>query len=410
MSRATKSNKSTESKGSAGVNVVSRRRQLTALLAGDLRALPVLVALAGLVILFASQSDVFLSSRNLSNLLVQLVVTGLMSLGLVFVLLLGEIDLSVASISGLCAVVMARMVVTLDLPAWIAILAPIILGALIGAFSGFWSTRFLVPTFVITLGLGLVLNGIQLMVLPTAGNISLLGSSVEWIANTFVTGVWSWVVLVVAIGLMLQLRTSEYRRRVRNGLEVSLAKSVMIPGAIFIVVTTGLVVALNLDQGIPLPVIIFAAFLALGSYVLNSTRYGLHVYATGGNTEAARRAGINTNRVKVAAFAIAGGLAAIAGIISASRLLGVSVSSGGGIGGGALLLNSIAATVIGGVSLFGGRGRASAALLGALIIGVVSNGLNLLGISTDVQLIVTGALLAGAVTLDRTIERVSGVS
>lgn len=385
-----------------------RKARITSLLAGDLRALPVLVALAVLVGFFATQSDVFLSSRNLSNLLVQTVVTGVLALGIVFVLLLGEIDLSVASISGLCAVLMAKLVVESGLPAGLAVLVSILLGAAIGTFTGFWATRFLVPTFVITLGFGLVLNGIQLAILPTSGNIALLGTGIEAIAGTYVTGIWSWLVLVIAIVAVVGLKWSEYGRRVKFELEASLSKSVLIPGVVFAVVATGLVAVLNLNQGIPVPVIIFAALLGLATYVLTQTRFGLHVYATGGNAEAARRAGINTNRVKMLAFALAGGLAALAGIIAASRILGVSVSSGGGIGGGALLLNSIAAAVIGGVSLFGGRGRASAALLGALIIGVVSNGLNLMGVSSDVQLVVTGLLLVGAVTIDRTVERISG--
>lgn len=385
-----------------------RRARITSLLAGDLRALPVLVALALLVAFFATQSEVFLSSRNLSNLLVQTVVTGVLALGIVFVLLLGEIDLSVASISGLCAVLMAKLAVEAGWPAWLAVIVPILLGAAIGTFTGFWATRFLVPTFVITLGIGLVLNGFQLAILPTSGNIALLGTGIEAIAGTYITGIWSWLVLVVAIVAVVGLKWSEHSRRVGNRLESSLSKTVIIPGAVFTAAATGLVVVLNLSQGIPVPVIIFAALLGIATYLLTQTRFGLHVYATGGNAEAARRAGINTNRVKMLAFALAGGLAALAGVIAASRILGVSVSSGGGIGGGALLLNSIAAAVIGGVSLFGGRGRASAALLGALIIGVVSNGLNLMGVSSDVQLIVTGALLVGAVTIDRTVERISG--
>ncbi|ALJ21763.1 sugar ABC transporter permease [Microbacterium sp. No. 7] len=384
------------------------KRRLTALLAGDLRALPVLLALALLVIFFATQSDVFLSSRNLSNLLVQTVVTGVLALGIVFVLLLGEIDLSVASISGLCAVLMAKLAVESGLSPWIAVPLPILLGAAIGALTGFWSTRFLVPTFVITLGLGLVLNGIQLAVLPTSGNIALLGTGIEAIAGTYVSGVWSYLVLLVAIVAFVGLKWSDHARRAAHDLPSSLSKTVITPGAIFVVVCTLLVVILNFNQGIPVPVIIFAALLGLGTYVLSSTRFGVHVYATGGNKEAARRAGINTRNVTMLCFALAGGLAALAGVIAASRILGVSVSSGGGIGGGALLLNSIAAAVIGGVSLFGGRGRASAALLGALIIGVVSNGLNLMGVSSDVQLIVTGLLLVGAVTIDRTVERLSG--
>ncbi|MFF2840583.1 sugar ABC transporter permease [Paenarthrobacter sp. NPDC057981] len=384
------------------------KRNVAALLAGDLRALPVLLALALLVVFFATQSDVFLSSRNLSNLLVQTVVTGVLALGIVFVLLLGEIDLSVASISGLSSVFMSKLAVEMGMPAWIAIVVAILLGAALGAFTGLWATRFLVPTFVITLGLGLLLSGVQLGILPESGHISILGTGIEKVAGSYISGIGSWIVLLVAVGLMAGLKLSDFRRRQAQGLDAAFNKQVLVPVLAFAVIALVLVVVLNLNQGIPMPVVIFAALLGGGTYLLNHTRFGLHVYATGGNTEAARRTGINTNRIKVMSFALAGGLAGLAGVIAASRLLGVSALSGGGIGGGALLLNAIAAAVIGGVSLFGGRGRASAALLGALIIGVVSNGLNLMGVSSEIQLIVTGALLVAAVTVDRVVERVTG--
>ena len=148
--------------------------------------------------------------------------------------------------------------------------------------------------------------------------------------------------------------------------------------------------------------------LGVGGYILNNTMFGLYLYAVGNNEEAARRAGIKVPRIKMAAFAIAGGIAALAGVLAASRTLGVGVFSGGGVGGGTLLLESIAAAVIGGVSLFGGRGSIHAALLGALVIGMVSNGLNLMGVENEVRLIVTGLLLVLAVSIDKLIERATG--
>ena len=157
-----------------------------------------------------------------------------------------------------------------------------------------------------------------------------------------------------------------------------------------------------------MPVIIFLTLLGIMSYVASDTRFGLYLYAIGDNAEAARRAGIKVDRIKMIAFATAGGLAALGGILSASRILGVSVSSGGGVGGGALLLESIAAAVIGGVSLFGGRGKVVGALFGALIIATVSNGLNLMGVANEARLIVTGLLLVIAVSIDRGIERIAG--
>jgi D-xylose transport system permease protein len=169
-----------------------------------------------------------------------------------------------------------------------------------------------------------------------------------------------------------------------------------------------IVAILNAHQGIPLVVLIFALLLGVGGYILGETRFGLYLYAVGNNDEAARRAGIDVPRIKMAAFAIAGGVAALAGVIGASRTLGVGVFSGGGVGGGTLLLESIAAAVIGGVSLFGGRGSIHAALLGALVIGTVQNGLNLMGVENEVRLIVTGLLLVLAVSIDKLIEKATG--
>jgi D-xylose transport system permease protein len=371
----------------------------------EYRALPVLMGLLALIVFFSFQSDVFLSSRNLSNVLVQTIVIGTISLGLVFILLQGEIDLSVAAVSGVTSVTMAQLVVNLGASPWLAILGAIASGVAIGAVTGWWVTTFRVPSFVVTLGMGLSLNGLQLFLLPTSGSINLLGTGVELISGTFLTGIWSWMVLVAVFVAVASLSFSRYLRYRAAGLEVSIWKVFVGPTAASLVLGAALIGALNGSQGVPVPVVIFGTLLGLASYVLTETRFGLHVYAAGGNAEAARRAGINVGRVKITAFAIAGGLSAVAGVIAASRILGVSVSSGGGIGGGALLLYAIAATVIGGVSLFGGRGRASSALLGALVMGVVQNGLNLMGVSSDVQWMITGLLLILAVTVDRVVER-----
>ncbi len=380
------------------------------LLATDLRALPVIAGLCVLVLYFASQSEFFLSSRNISNLLVQTVVTGIIALGLVFVLLTGEIDLSVAAISGVSSVVMAKFVVESGYSNVVAIAAAIVLGVAIGAVSGIWSTRFLVPTFVVTLGVGLMLNGAQLMLLPDSGRYSILQTGIDKIAGTYVTGAASWALAALVVIGVFGLRYSAHVLKAKHEIDASFVGQVVIPTAVAAVGGVVVVAVLNANEGVPAPVVIFAALLGAADYTLRETRFGLYLYATGGNLEAARRAGINVDRIKIIAFAISGGLAAVGGIIAASRILGVSVSSGGGIGGGALLLNAIAAAVIGGVSLFGGRGTASAALLGALVIGVVANGLNLLGVQAEIQLLVTGALLILAVTVDRTIERVTTVS
>lgn len=384
------------------------RRSFGELLANDLRALPIVIGLVALAIFFASQSDVFLTARNLSNLLLQSTVVGIMALGLMFVLLVKEIDLSIAAINGVTSVLMAKFVVEFGVSPWIAIPLAILVGAAIGSCSARWVTFVGVPSFVVTLGLGLALNGLQLILLPQTARYGLQQTGIERIALTNISGVWAWLALAIGIAAFAGLVLSNVARRRRNGLEVSIMNAVVVPIASAAVFGVVVVAILSAHQGIPLIVLIFAVLLGIGGYILNNTRFGLYLYAVGNNEEAARRAGIKVPRIKMAAFAIAGGIAALAGVIAASRTLGVGVFSGGGVGGGTLLLESIAAAVIGGVSLFGGRGSIHAALLGALVIGTVSNGLNLMGVENEVRLIVTGLLLVLAVSIDKLIERATG--
>ncbi|MGX5850623.1 sugar ABC transporter permease [Mesorhizobium sp. PL10] len=385
-----------------------KRRTFGELLGSDLRALPVIIGLVVLWIFFALQSDVFLTPRNLSNLLLQSTVVGIMALGLMFVLLVREIDLSVAAIHGVTAVVSAKLIVEYGVSPLLALPLSVIFGAAIGSVSARWVNWIGVPSFVVTLGLGLALNGIQLLLLPATARFGLMGTGVELIAQTTIDGIYAWLAWAIGIVLLALLILSSVRRRRRVGLEVSVMHSVVLPLIVSALIGAVAVLVLNANQGIPLPVLIFAVLLGLGGYVLNETQFGLYLYAIGNNAEAARRAGIKVPRIRTAAFAIAGGVAAIAGIIASSRTLGVGVFSGGGVGGGTLLLESIAAAVIGGVSLFGGRGAIHAALLGALVIGTVQNGLNLMGVKNEVRLIVTGLLLVLAVSIDKIIEKLTG--
>lgn len=385
-----------------------KTRTFSELLATDLRALPVVIGLVALWIFFATQSDVFLSPQNLSNLLLQSVVVGIMSLGLLFVLLVKEIDLSVAAINGVTAVLMTKCVIEFGFSPWLAVPLAIAIGGVIGSLSARWMTYVGVPSFVVTLGLGLALNGLQLILLPQTARYSLMGSGIEEIAQTKIEGVWSWVVWLIGLLLFAALTLSNVARRKRVGLSVSIMSRLVLPLAVGAGLSGVAVLILNAHQGIPLMVLIFAVMLGVAGYVLKETQFGLYLYAVGNNDEAARRAGVKVGRIKMAAFAIAGSVAAIAGILAASRTLGVGVFSGGGVGGGTLLLESIAATVIGGVSLFGGRGSVHAALLGALVIGTVQNGLNLMGVENEIRLIVTGLLLVLAVSIDKLIEKATG--
>ncbi|MCY4462341.1 MAG: ABC transporter permease [Albidovulum sp.] len=360
-----------------------------------------------LVLFFATQSDVFLTSRNLNNLLIQSTVTGIIALGLVFVLLVGEIDLSVAAISGVASVLMAMLVVDSELPIPLAIAVGVAAGVAIGAVSGRWITLLGVPSFVVTLGVGLVLNGVQLIILPNTGRYNLLNTGVEKLASTNVSGFTAWLLVMAGIALFALARATSTRARFRAGLPASMAGGGVVPVAVVAALLIATLMFLENLRGLPMPVILFISLLGVMSYISSETRFGLYLYAIGNNAEAARRAGIKVERIKIMAFAIAGGMAAFGGILSASRILGVSVSSGGGVGGGALLLESIAAAVIGGVSLFGGRGHVVGALFGALIIATVSNGLNLMGVANEARLIVTGLLLVIAVSIDRGIERIA---
>jgi D-xylose transport system permease protein len=393
---------------SNSTTVAPKRRTFGELLNSDLRALPVVIALIALWIFFAIESDIFLTPRNLSNLLQQSTVVGIMALGLMFVLLVKEIDLSIAAIHGVTSVFSAKLIVDHGFSPWLALPVAVLIGAAIGSCSARWVNWVGVPSFVVTLGLGLALNGIQLLLLPATARYGLMGTGVEYIAQTTISGVSAWVTWAIGLALFASLIFSGVARRRRAGLEVSTLHNVVLPLAGAGILGAIVVLVLGASQGIPLPVLIFVFLLGIGGYVLNETQFGLYLYAVGNNDEAARRAGIKVPLIRMAAFAIAGGVAAIAGIIASSRTLGVGVFSGGGVGGGTLLLESIAAAVIGGVSLFGGRGAIHAALLGALVIGTVQNGLNLMGVENEVRLIVTGLLLVLAVSIDKIIEKLTG--
>lgn len=392
----------------AGAPIPPQRRTFGELLTSDLRALPVVVGLVALWIFFTFQSDVFLSARNISNLLLQSTVVGIMALGITFVLLVREIDLSIAAINGVTAVLMAKFIVEFGFSPWIAIPLSVVVGVLIGMSSARWVTFVGVPSFVVTLGLGLALNGVQLLLLPNTARYGLMNTGVEKIAQIKIAGGSAWVVFAIFLAIGAALILSSAQRRRAHGLHVPVMSALVLPLVGSAAFGAMVVAVMDSHQGIPLPTLIFAILLMISGYVLKETTFGLSLYAIGNNDEAARRAGIKVAAVKMAAFGIAGGLAALAGTIAASRTLGVGVFSGGGVGGGTLLLESIAAAVIGGVSLFGGRGAVYSALLGALVIGTVQNGLNLMGVGNEIRLIVTGLLLVLAVSIDKIIEKTTG--
>jgi D-xylose transport system permease protein len=344
-------------------------------------------------------NDVFLSARNLSNLTLQITVTGLLALGLVFVLLIGEIDLSVAALSGVSAAVVAALVQQNGLNTVIAVLVGLAFAA---SFQIAQSALVVLgpPSFIVTLGASLVLNGLLLRLLPSTGQFNLSGSSLGSFASKYISIGWAVAAAVVLYVVFASARVSTWRRQRGRGLSATVASLVIA----LAMPAIGAVVALTVYsryRGVPVPFAVFFGLVLLASYALTQTRFGTSVYAVGGNREAARRAGIRVTAVVVTVFAIAGLLSALGGLIAASRVLGVSNQSGSG----SLLLEAIAAAVIGGVSLSGGRGTAWASLLGALVIGSISNGMDLLDYSTSAKMMVQGGLLVTAVLVDVVLNR-----
>lgn len=365
------------------------------------RLVPILAGWVILAVIFQADTGYFLTTRNLSDLIVQSTVTGLIALGLVFVLLIGEIDLSVAANSGFSATVMGSILVVHNMNLAVAMIAAIGAGALIGAIQGAWCNLFGIPSFVVTLGVSLVLNAGALALVPNQGQISLLGTSVLGLTDDDLTGSTLYVILVASIAAYLLFRLWLLATHRREKLEASLLKTVVLPVATFTVLGILLLIIFQRSGGLPIAVGIFFALVALTSLMLRYSRVGIAMYAVGGNKAAARRSGIKVDRVRILAFTLAGALASFGGIVSAARILGVTTT----LGGGSLLLDSIAAAVIGGMSLFGGHGRAAAAILGAIIVETVANGLNLMNASPAVVYAATGGLLVLAVSIDGLVGR-----
>lgn len=363
---------------------------------GELGSLPVIVGLVVIWGIFQSQNPNFLTPRNLTNLMLQIAAVGLISAGVVLVLLLGEIDLSVGAVSGLCAAVMAVLNVKNEQPASVAILAAIVVGIAIGFLQGFWFTRFHVPSFVVTLAGLLAWQGALLYVLGSTGTINLTDRAIVGLANTFLPASLGWILGILSVVVYAATHLVERRRRVAAGLRVGPTAGVVAQVVVFGALVLAAVAVLNADRGVPLAVVILLGFITVLAYVTQRTRFGRYIYAAGGNAEATRRAGIPVDVVRITVFCLASALAACGGILGASRLLAVNQSSGGND----LLLNSIAAAVIGGTSLFGGRGSVWSALLGALVIGSISNGMDLLALASSVKFMITGAVLLLAVTID----------
>ena len=373
--------------------VGSLRRRISS---GDVGSLPVILGLVLIWAVFYVLNPLFLSPLNLTNLLAQIAATGIVSVGIVLVLLLGEIDLSVGSVYGLGSAVMAVLAVQKGWPAAPAIAAGVLTGTAIGTFHGVFFSRFRIPSFVVTLAGLLTWFGAQLHVLGEKGTINLNDPLILSLMNQFYPSSVGWTLSVIVVAWLAADLFIVRRRRAAAGLPVGawagdIAKFVVIAGVIF-----GTMAVLAADKGVPLSLLILLAFIVGFDLLLTRTRFGRHVFAVGGNAEAARRAGISVNGIRIAVFAICGTMAAIGGVLGASRLEAVNYNSGTGD----TLLNAIAAAVIGGTSLFGGRGTVWSALTGSLVIGSINNGLALLSSPSDVKFMITGGVLLAAVTID----------
>ena len=379
------------------------RRWWTDVKGGELGSLPIVVGLIVIAIVFQSQNDRFLTAGNFVNLLVQTAPYAVIAMGVTFALLLGEIDLSIGFVSGVGGVATALLLTPdgNELPTVVAIAVVVAAGFGIGTLHGLIITKVGVPSFVVTLAGLLAWNGVVLLLIGSRGTVILQNDFVIGIANDFLAPGAAWVLMLVGTGLYAVLQLARLRSRRQAGLQTDPLLIVALRIVGLAVVLAIVVAVANEDRGVPYAALLVGGLFLFWTYVLNRTRFGRHVYAVGGNAEAARRAGIDVDRVKIACFAIVSFMAVLGGIVLASRLRSVDTNTGGG----QALLYPIAAAVIGGTSLFGGRGTMKAAILGALVMLSIDNGLGLLGLSSGTKFVLTGAVLLLAVTVDSVSRR-----
>ena len=389
---------------------------------GNLGILPVVVGELAIVLYFGLTATNFFTASNFVNVILQMAGTTMIALGVVFVLLLGEIDLSIGFVSGIAALTAAELQLPgsgHDLPGYLAILCAIGVVALIGVGQGTIVAKVGVPSFVVTLAGLLIWQGMILRVLEVRGVIQIEDNWINNTATYYFSAGWSWFIAAAITASYAAVTISSIVGSRRAGISVNLqlaiAKLVGVAVASFGVVAicthatkpapcaegTPLSVRCTQPVGLPLAGVLMVIFLVGLTYLAKRTAFGRHVYAVGGNAEAARRAGINVARVRILVFMISSIMAGVGGIVLAARLNSVNLN----VGGGTLLLDSISAAVIGGVSLFGGRGEVRGALLGALVIATIANGLNIGGYSTGTIYVVTGIILLFAVTLDTVARR-----
>lgn len=382
------------------------REYLQRLRGGDLGALPAILGIAALCVLFSiMRPGTFPTAVNFANLVVQAAPITLLAMGLVFVLLLGEIDLAAGVTGGVSAAVMAQLLALTGTPWYAAVAAALAIGLLIGTVTGWLVARVGIPSFVVTLAFFLAWQGLNLRIIGQGGTVPVRDPVIVGIANRNLPVVAGWVLCLLCITAYAAVTLNQWRRQRGRGLaHYPLALVVARAAAVGVLLVFATYI-LNLDRalspaidlrGIPYAVPLIAVLLIMWTFVLGRTAYGRHIYAVGGNAEAARRAGINVTRIRISGFMIGSSMAAVSGMVAASRLSSVTPESGAGN----TLLFAVGAAVIGGTSLFGGRGRAVNALLGGLVVATIRNGLGLLGFDAYLTLLVTGGVLLLAAGVD----------
>lgn len=372
--------------------------------AGNLGSWPVLIGLVVIGTFFSFKADNFLSPGNFSNIITQMAGVTLLAYGVVFVLLIGEIDLSISYISGIAGVVVAQMTLPESghqVSGLVAIVLAVLACVAIGAFQGSFVAFIGVPAFVVTLAGYQIWQGVIQKSIEKEGVIVIQDETVNNTANYFFSDKAGWIIAALVCGVYAASVLSGVISHRRAGVAVRDPVFIAVKLVAVVAVSIVTVIICNKDRGVPFVLLLMIAALLILTFVAKRTTFGRHVYAVGGNAEAARRAGINVARVRVIVFMISGGMAGLGGVVLAARLNSVDLNAGGGT----LLIDAIAAAVIGGTSLFGGRGEVRDALFGALVIATIANGLNTLNLTQGVIFITTGGILLFAVTLDTVLRR-----
>ncbi|MDI3402341.1 sugar ABC transporter permease [Streptomyces cavernicola] len=373
---------------------------------GELGSLPVIIGLIVIAIVFQAQNDKFLSASSLTNIAVFTSGLGIMAVGIVFVLLLGEIDLSVGSVAGMGAAVWAVLNVSNGWGDWASVLVAVLSGLVIGALHGLFFAKVGVPAFVVTLAGFLGWSGLQIWLMGKEGSINTpTGGIVENLTGYyFEDKAAAYALALVAIVAYAGSLLLDTRRRRAAGLPARPVSEIVLRTAVvaaMVLVAAYVLNELPGSRGLPLALVLFLAVLVIADFVARRTTFGRQVFAVGGSAEAARRAGIDVDRIRITVFAISGMLAAFGGLFIASLSGGATKN----LGSGNTLMLVIAAAVIGGTSLFGGRGKVWSALLGMLVLQAIQQGLNLLGMASEIQFMITGAVLLAAVVIDSVSRR-----